>query len=211
APEPASTPRSDADKTAPAPEPDVKCVLCGDAAVGKTWLFLRWLNKPVTGDVEATIGASFAKKSVPAANGTRHTLALWDTAGQERYRSMLAMYARGAAAVLFLFDITQRASFYGVESDWLPRIRATAAHMPKCALFLVGTKCDMRDLRTVSSEEARAFAEANGMVYREVSAKSEEGVQTLLTDIGTQTAQSGSARCVLRAACCYMHACIHIV
>jgi Ras-related protein Rab-5C len=31
---------------------------------------------------------------------------IWDTAGQEKYRSLAAMYYRGAAAAVVVYDIT---------------------------------------------------------------------------------------------------------
>jgi GTPase SAR1 family protein len=36
----------------------------------------------------------------------------WDTAGQERYRSITNAYYRGAEAIIIVFDLTNRVSFY---------------------------------------------------------------------------------------------------
>ena len=42
---------------------------------------------------------------------------------------------------------------------------------------LVGNYCDCEDERKVSYEEGKKFAESNGMVFFEVSAKTGENVQ----------------------------------
>jgi len=38
-------------------------------------------------------------------------ISLWDTAGQERYRALTRIYFRGALGIIFVYDVTNRASF----------------------------------------------------------------------------------------------------
>lgn len=40
---------------------------------------------------------------------------IWDTAGQERYASMMKTYYRKAKGSLLVYDVTNRASFQGLE------------------------------------------------------------------------------------------------
>ena len=47
---------------------------------------------------------------------------LWDTAGNTKYRAMTSAYYHGAVAALFLFDITDRASFDNVAAWCAPSI-----------------------------------------------------------------------------------------
>ena len=51
------------------------------------------------------------------------------------------------------------------------------------SFIMVGNKNDMEDQRKVSTEEAQALAEENGMVYLETSAKTGENVEKLFTNL----------------------------
>ncbi|RYG50282.1 hypothetical protein EON66_12015, partial [archaeon] len=53
-----------------------------------------------------------------------------------------------------------------------------------CPMFCVGAKCDLQATRQVTLEEATAFAKAHDMTYLEVSAKTDEGVDALLHEVG---------------------------
>ncbi|RYE83058.1 MAG: GTP-binding protein [Methanosarcinales archaeon] len=173
-------------RVAPAETPvTFKLLLFGDSGVGKTCLFNRCFQLPFDEWVRSTIGDDFGSITLYSHGGMLCKLQIWDTAGQERYRSAFTSYCRGASAVVLLFDITQRASFYAIESDWMPMIRNAAADSPHRATLLVGTKSDLDDLRTVSSEEARAFASTHGMVYLDVSARTNLGVEMLLDSMRT--------------------------
>ena len=51
------------------------------------------------------------------------------------------------------------------------------------SFIMVGNKNDMEDQRKVSTEEAQALAEENGMVYLETSAKTGENFEKLFTNL----------------------------
>ena len=44
-------------------------------------------------------------------------------------------------------------------------------------IFLIGNKCDLEAQRDVTYEEARQFAEENGLMFVESSAKTGDGVE----------------------------------
>ena len=44
-------------------------------------------------------------------------------------------------------------------------------------IFLIGNKCDLEAQRDVTYEEARQFAEENGLMFVEASAKTGDGVE----------------------------------
>ena len=98
---------------------------------------------------------------------------MWDTAGQERFRTITSSYYRGAHGILLIFDVTDSKSFEEV-SGWLEEIRSYA--VPTVNIVLVGNKCDMERARKVTTQEAKQFAEENGVAYRETSALSGENV-----------------------------------
>eukprot|EP00301_Raphidiophrys_heterophryoidea_P001446 c10697_g2_i1.p1 GENE.c10697_g2_i1~~c10697_g2_i1.p1 ORF type:complete len:151 (-),score=26.86 c10697_g2_i1:93-545(-) len=111
------------------------------------------------------------------------SLAQWDTAGQERFRSMSSTYYRGAHGMVLVFDITNRESFTNV-GRWLAEIKKFAKD--SVVSILVGNKSDLPTLRAVTDVEAKSFAQANGMVYVETSAKIGSNVESAFHTLATQ-------------------------
>lgn len=63
-----------------------RVVLIGDAAVGKTALIKKYVERtPTNQTYEATIGAAFQTYQ-SIINGDLITIQVWDTAGQEKFR-----------------------------------------------------------------------------------------------------------------------------
>lgn len=106
------------------------------------------------------------------------TQRLW--LGQERYRAITSAYYRGAVGALLVYDISKRASFDSVER-WLKELRDHA--ISNIVIILVGNKSDMRHLRAVSTEEAKTFAEQNGLSFIETSALDSTNVETAFLNI----------------------------
>mmetsp|Transcript_24914 Transcript_24914/g.24588 ORF Transcript_24914/g.24588 Transcript_24914/m.24588 type:complete len:90 (+) Transcript_24914:332-601(+) len=50
-------------------------------------------------------------------------------------------------------------------------------------MMLVGNKLDLQDSRTVSYEEAAIFARENGLLFKETSAKTGEGVNEVFEEL----------------------------
>jgi GTPase SAR1 family protein len=80
---------------------------------------------------------------------------IWDTAGQERYRAITSAYYRGAVGALLVYDIAKHGTYENV-SRWLKELRDHAD--ANIVIMLVGNKSDLRHLRAVPTEEAKAFA-----------------------------------------------------
>ena len=83
---------------------------------------------------------------------------------------------------LLVYDISKHSTFENVER-WLKELR-DHANM-QIVIMLVGNKSDLRHLRTVSTEEAMAFAEANDLAFIETSALDSTGVETAFHKILT--------------------------
>lgn len=82
-------------------------------------------------------------------------------------------------AALLVYDITNRESFLSL-SRWIAEARA---HGNKdITLVLVGNKSDLAENREISVEEAQAFADQNGLLYVEASAKTGNNVDTAYID-----------------------------
>ncbi|CDQ99621.1 unnamed protein product [Oncorhynchus mykiss] len=93
-------------------------------------------------------------------------------------------YYRGAVGALLVYDIAKHLTYENVER-WLKELRDHAD--TNIVIMLVGNKSDLRHLRAVPTDEARAFAEKNGLSFLETSALDSTNVetafQTILTEI----------------------------
>lgn len=118
-------------------------------------------------DCPHTIGVEFGTRIIEV-SGQKIKLQIWDTAGQERFRAVTRSYYRGAAGALMVYDITRR-STYNHLSSWLTDTRNLTN--PSTVIFLIGNKCDLEGQRDVTYEEASKFAEENGLMFVEASAK----------------------------------------
>merc|ERR1712153_113632 len=102
-------------------------------------------------------------------------LQIWDTAGQERFRAVTRNYYRGAAGALLVYDVSRRATYQNLSS-WLSDARRHLTN-PNTVIMLVGNKTDLAKQRQVTFEEATKFAEENGLIFIETSAKTGDGVE----------------------------------
>ena len=156
-----------------------KLVLLGDSAVGKSCLVVRFVRDEFFEFQEPTIGAAFLTQTVSVDDATVK-FEIWDTAGQERYRSLAPMYYRGAAAAIVVYDITKKDSFTGAKT-WVKELQRRGD--PNVVIALAGNKSDMENKRKVQTEEAKAYAEENEIIYMETSAKTAVNVRNLFMEI----------------------------
>lgn len=101
-------------------------------------------------------------------------LQIWDTAGQESFRSITRSYYRGAAGALLVYDITRRDTFQHL-GRWLEEARQHS--QSSMVIMLIGNKNDLEHKRAVTKEEGQAFADANGLIFMETSAKTAHNVE----------------------------------
>ncbi|KAH8584694.1 Rab2 GTPase [Cryptosporidium sp. chipmunk genotype I] len=141
-------------------------------AVGKSCLLLQFTDRRFRVDHDLTIGVEFGARIVNL-DSKKIKLQIWDTAGQESFRSITRSYYRGAAGALLVYDITRRDTFNHL-SKWLNDVKRNAT--PNMTIILVGNKSDL-DRREVTTEEGVEFAEQNGLLFIETSAKTSNNVE----------------------------------
>ncbi|KAH0541338.1 hypothetical protein FGG08_004176 [Glutinoglossum americanum] len=176
--------------TAPKPSSSVKLVLLGEAAVGK-------------------------KCSLP----TRTIkFEIWDTAGQERFASLAPMYYRNAQSALVVYDLTKPTSLTKAK-HWVAELQRQASPGIVIALvgnkldlasdfnssseggLGGGSESDgdglntedeenSGDARKVSTAEARSYAEEEGLLFFETSAKTGTNVCEVFTAIANAIPES---------------------
>lgn len=160
-----------------------KVVLIGDSGVGKSNLLSRFTRNEFCLESKSTIGVEFATRSIQV-DGKTIKAQIWDTAGQERYRAITSAYYRGAVGALLVYDITKHVTYENVER-WLKELRDHADS--NIVIMLVGNKSDLKHLRGVSTDDAQAFSEKEGLSFIETSALEstnvEKAFQRILTEI----------------------------
>ncbi|KAK3743345.1 hypothetical protein RRG08_061281 [Elysia crispata] len=150
-----------------------KIVLIGDAGVGKTCVVQRFKSGTYTEKHGSTIGVDFTMKTLNI-DGKLVKLQIWDTAGQERFRTITQSYYRSANGVIIAYDISKRGTFMAIPR-WLEDVKRYAG--TNVVQLLVGNKCDLEDLREVSTEEAKNLAHTQSFIGAvETSAKENTNV-----------------------------------
>ena len=91
-------------------------------------------------------------------------------------------YYRGAVGALLVYDIAKHLTYENVER-WLRELRDHADQ--NIVIMLVGNKSDLRHLRAVPTDEAKAFAEKNNLSFIETSALDSTNVETAFHNILT--------------------------
>jgi small GTP-binding protein len=159
-----------------------KVMITGEGAVGKTALVNRYTTGQFSTDYKTTIGSQFAVKLAhisPAESEYAIGIKVqaWDVAGQARFKAVRKMYYSGGAGVILVFDVTRRRSFAEL-SKWVQEADESIGQ--RVRFIVVGNKIDLPD-RAVPSEEAKRWAEDQGFLYMESSAKTGEGVADMFT------------------------------
>ncbi|XP_014207862.1 ras-related protein Rab-24 isoform X2 [Copidosoma floridanum] len=156
---------------------DVKVVLLGNEAAGKSSLMRRYVNDRFndTGVCQNTIGSAFASKVIKINKKEELVLGIWDTAGSERYFSMTRTYYRGAAAAIICYDVTE-AEFFNKAKFWIRELRSVEEN---CKIYLCGTKKDLLSdtcQANPSLETVREYAESMRIKLFITSSKTGENV-----------------------------------
>jgi len=169
---------------------NIKCVVVGDGAVGKTCLLISYTTNAFPGEYIPTVFDNYSANVM--VDGKPVNLGLWDTAGQEDYDRLRPLSYPQTDVFLICFSIVSPHSFGNVKSKWWHGIQHYAPGVP---LILVGTKADLRNdeatvsqlaskgLRVITQEEAQQLMKEIGAVnYLECSALTQEGLKTVFAE-----------------------------
>lgn len=171
-----------------------KVVLIGESGVGKSNLLSRFTKNEFSHDSRTTIGVEFSTRTVQL-NGLTIKAQIWDTAGLERYRAITSAYYRGAVGALLVYDISKHLTYESAER-WLKELYDHAD--PHIVVMLVGNKTDLSAVRSVPLEDAKDFAEKNGLLFMETSALESVNVEAAFNTVLTEIHKKVSSKEVTR-------------
>lgn len=147
-------------------------IIVGDISVGKSCLMMQFTKSTFKTQYYATLGVEFGGKTIDV-KGKRVKIQIWDTAGQETFQSITRSYYKGAIGAFLVYDITRPETFEHC-TRWLNDVRQYGPKEIK--IILIGNKIDMEEERKVTKQEGQEFAEKNGLLFIETSAKTAENV-----------------------------------
>ena len=159
-----------------------KVLLLGNSNVGKSSIFLRFVDDIWNDTFVTTIGVDFKIKTFDI-DEKKIKMQIWDTAGQERFKNIIASYYRGAHGILLLYDVTDRDSFKNLN-NWLIEIEKNANK--NVLKILIGNKTDLEDKRVISYNQGKEFADNYGLKFIETSAKKNININEAFETLGRE-------------------------
>jgi len=169
----------------------IKCIVVGDAGVGKSSLIHLIHNQKHDDKIESTIGLAFTTTQVeledyPLSNPSNlpkfyyenktirsindHQLItahIWDVAGDPRFYNIVKTYLREVDVCFLVFDMTKRSSFENLER-WKQEVEKNS----DAIYVLVGNKSDLRN-HEITGKEVKELAEKWGIRYYIITAVQE--------------------------------------
>jgi len=160
---------------------DIKVIVVGDTAVGKTCLLISYTTNSFPGEHTPTVFDNYNANAV--VDGEAVNLGLWDTAGSDEYKQLRPLSYPGTDVFLICFSVHSVDSWKNVKNKWYPEVTERAPGVP---IILVGTKSDLRDNheaqkslkeKPVSKDDGKHLAkDIKAHKYMECSALTQEGL-----------------------------------
>jgi len=118
---------------------NIKCVVVGDGAVGKTCMCICFTQNSFPTDYIPTVFDNYSanvmidKKLV--------NLGVWDTAGQDDYDRIRPISHKNADVFLICYAVDNPTSFSNIKARWVPELENFSKDVPR---MLCATKIDLR-------------------------------------------------------------------
>lgn len=99
--------------------PDIKIILLGDSAVGKSKLLERFLVRSYCERTTSTYALSrYLYDFVDPETGKTYLVDFWDTAGQEQFGPLHPSFYYQANCAILAFDVTRKITYTNLEAWW---------------------------------------------------------------------------------------------
>jgi small GTP-binding protein len=166
-----------------------KVVVCGDPEVGKTSTILRFTDDAFTRTYIPTLGVNVSEKNIEI-NKVKVKLIFWDIAGQIKFETMRRHFYKGAAAVVLIFDLTNRKSFESMPNWHKDVKRNIIPFKDELIGFIVGNKEDLHNERKINFDESLLIANELNLDYVEISALTGKNVEKIFFNLAKKLINS---------------------
>ncbi|KAJ8688520.1 hypothetical protein QAD02_024315 [Eretmocerus hayati] len=129
---------------------EIKVVLVGDGAVGKTSLVVSYSTNGFPPEYQPTAFDNY--NVVVNVDGQPVNLQLCDTAGQDDFDPLRSLCYPDTDVFLICFSTVSPDSYQSVATKWIGEVRR---HCPNTPVILVGTKSDLRSDMRLALQLAR--------------------------------------------------------
>ncbi|CAI9734110.1 GTP-binding protein Rit1-like [Octopus vulgaris] len=143
-----------------------KVVILGDGGVGKSALVIQFVCHRFLEYHDPTIEDAYQQQA--RIDGEPAQLDILDTAGQPEFTAMREQYMRKGEGFIICYSITDRRSFE--EAITYKKLIDRVRNREDIPIVMVGNKCDLEEMRKVSSDEGSALAVQFGCPFYETSA-----------------------------------------
>ena len=131
---------------------NLKIIIIGESAVGKTSLVKKFISGQFANDYRASIGTNIFTTKINLNSDIDVKIQIWDIAGQERWIAMRTIYYKGTDGVLIVADLTRKTTFEQIEKFWYPDLKKNNISSP---IILLGNKSDLK--KDITEEEIEAL------------------------------------------------------
>jgi len=126
---------------------DLKIILLGDSAVGKSKMVERFLLDNYNPRQLSTYALTLFRHNATV-DGRNVSIDFWDTAGQEQFQELHPSYFYQANAAIMAFDVTRKVTYKNLDM-WLKQMRKYCENIP---VVCVANKVDVEP-----SAKSRSF------------------------------------------------------
>ena len=143
----------------------LKLAVLGKGMVGKSSLTYKFINCNTPKDHDPTIEDKYS--TITNIDGINCEVEILDTAGQDDYQSLMNYWINFGQAFVLVYAINDKESFEGLvdKRDKILKMKRDDV----CPIVIVGNKCDLKEQRKVTVEEAEALGKEWGCQVFETS------------------------------------------
>lgn len=151
---------------------DWRICVVGSGGVGKSCVTIQFLRQRFSEYYDPTIEESYRKPVT--VDDEEYQLEIVDTAGQEEFTSFRDSSLSHGDGFLLVFAIISLSSWGELKSlrEKIQRVKDSDT----TPMVIIGNKADLRNERTVTTEEAEEYCNAVNCPYLETSAKTGHNV-----------------------------------